>query len=534
MKKLLIFLEIAFLYLCTFSLSAQNIDTLILRPGPSDGLDTEVRDNMDWPKWDDDDFIANAWTANDEYFIQRSLLKFDLSQIPTGKFIVSAKLSLFCNTISGHHQLHAGANSCYLLTVVEPWDQYSVHWSNQPTATMVDAITLPQSVSQTQDYPNINVTDQIDFFYNNLEQNYGFMLKLIEEYTYSAMVFASSNHIDHAKRPMLEVIYADCDIPDAEFSYSNTQVLGEVQFESEADPSVSYHWDFGTGAVSNLPNPSYVYPEMGTYYVCLTAINDCDTTYFCDSVSTCVTPIANFNYNFTSNLGEVQFNSLSEPYVSYLWSFGNGDTSNIASPLYTFPYQGIFNVCLTAISICDTTSYCLVINLCDQTNANFSYYQNEHLVSFTPTFQNNSTSYYWSFGDGFYSSLINPEHYYQNDGYYEICLEVSNFECYDFKCEIIPIIVSNSQITVIKDKVSIFPSPVSSQVNISILDPTLVVKGINMYNSEGVLINIMEAPNVIAQKFFSYNVSDYESGMYIIKIITENSIINKKIIVIRE
>lgn len=535
MKTWLIFFEITFLYFINFQISAQNLDTLILRPGPIDGIDTEVRDNMDWPKWDDDDFIANAWTANGEYFIQRSLLKFDLNQIPSGRYIISAKLSLYCNTISGHHQLNAGANSSYLLMVTEPWDQYNVHWSNQPATTMDNAIILPQSINQTQDYPNINVTDQINYFYTNPSENYGFMLRLIGEYQYAALVFASSNHIDPSKRPMLEVVYSDCKIPNPAFTYTYTSAIGEVQFETESDSSVTYNWDFGNGAVSNLPNPVYTFPETGTYYVCLTAYNDCDTLTFCDSVNSCIQANANFNYSFTSYIGELQFNSPADPNVIYLWDFGNGDTSNLPNPIYSYLNQGTFIVCLTATSICEMNTFCDTINTCDQASAEFTYNQNIHFIDFLPDFQNISSSYYWTFGDGFYSSLINPEHYYENEGNYEVCLEIHD-ECgYFVTCKNILILLTNNQSKDLTSKISLFPNPVSSELNLSVLDPSLNVKEIKIFNSKG--IEVVSNDKLIYSSHnnsYIYDVSNVNSGMYIICIQTTEGIINRKFVVIRE
>ena len=245
MKALLITKLLLFLFLINIQLKSQTIETISIRPGPENGFDAEVRTDINHPIWNDDDFISNAWTVGGNPFIQRSLIKFDLSVIPDGAQIVNARLSLYCNTTSGHHQLHAGYNASFLYMIISDWDQYQVVWDNQPSTTNENSILLPQSDYQTQDYTDINVTSQIAYFYHDPELNYGFMLQLEEEYQYAAMVFASSNHLNPEKRPNLVIDYIPCAAPDTNFSYMLLEDLRSVSFELDPEESNSYWWNFG-------------------------------------------------------------------------------------------------------------------------------------------------------------------------------------------------------------------------------------------------------------------------------------------------
>jgi PKD repeat protein len=362
MKSLI---SLFFILLCIFSglvSNSQNIETLVLRPGPEVGFDAEVRTDMNYPIWYDDDFIANAWTVSGNPFLQRSLIKFDLTSIPQGSEIVSARLSLFCNTTSGHHQLHAGLNSSYLLRITSEWDQYSVVWDNQPDVTIDNAVILPQSSYQTQDYSDIDVTSHIIYFYNHPQLNYGFLLKLVEEDLYSALVFASSNHLDALKRPLLEIDYIPCQKPDTSFSYSISENSNKVSFALTSNNSTTYWWDFGNGYYSDIPEPVFTYQQTGNYNVCLTVSNECDTLTNCETVVVCSDINAKFNYDVEGTSVEFQ-PELSAEGIQYLWDFGDGFLSYLPEPVHNFNNFGDYIICLTVSNECNSVQYCDSISL---------------------------------------------------------------------------------------------------------------------------------------------------------------------------
>ncbi|KAF0195670.1 MAG: NHL repeat-containing protein [Bacteroidetes bacterium] len=362
MKSLVIALLTSVLYFSSTYLNSQSIETLVLRPGPEDGFDAEIRTDISFPIWDNDDFIANAWTAGGNSFFQRSLIKFDLSSLPPGSVITNARLSLFCNTTTGHHQLHSGENSSYLLRITSDWDQYQVTWDNQPNTTIENAVILPQSQSQTQDYPNIDVTDQISFFAQYPEMNFGFMIQLVEEEQYRAMIFGSSNHLDPAKRPLLEIDYYPCISPDTCFSHTFDEDRLTADFFLSQDSGSTYWWNFGNGFYSDIPQPTFTYQETGQYNICLTVSNDCDTLTNCKYINVCDLINSDFTYQINGSLVSF-FPSINLPGATYLWNFGDGFFSYIQEPVHMYNSIGEYEVCLTMSNDCNQVQFCDTVNI---------------------------------------------------------------------------------------------------------------------------------------------------------------------------
>jgi hypothetical protein len=154
------------------------------------------------------EFSAIA-TTNGGSSNARALIRFDLSNIPEGAVITSATLSLYyANSPSnGDHRYQWGSNSCKLQRVTSPWDEQTVTWATQPSVSSTNQVILPASTTETQDYPDINVTKLIADIVADQSKNYGMMLRLQTEEIYRQLIFASSDHPDATKRPKLVVKY---------------------------------------------------------------------------------------------------------------------------------------------------------------------------------------------------------------------------------------------------------------------------------------------------------------------------------------
>lgn len=126
--------------------------------------------------------------------------------------------------------------------------------------------------------------------------------------------------------------------------------------QSTNEPT-SWSWDFGDGNTSTEQNPSHSYTTAGTYNVSLTAsnTNSSDTEIKNDyiSVSIDMSPVADFSVSSETSFinEEISFTDLStnNP-TSWLWDFGDGNSSTLQTPTHTYINIGTYTVSLTVIN----------------------------------------------------------------------------------------------------------------------------------------------------------------------------------------
>lgn len=162
-------------------------------------MNTNSGNNVDNATW--------SWTVSGKVTITRSLMEFPLTSLPPGSTLVSAKLTLKCNTTSPIPQKHSGDNAAVLKRITGSWSESTVTWNNQPAVTNSQQVFLSTSTSSTQDYRDINITNMV-MEAIGANQNYiGLQLSLLSEDNYRSLIFASSDHADSTKRPKLVLCY---------------------------------------------------------------------------------------------------------------------------------------------------------------------------------------------------------------------------------------------------------------------------------------------------------------------------------------
>jgi len=172
---------------------------------------------------------------------------------------------------------------------------------------------------------------------------------------YVVKLVASSPFCSDSISKIARIIVPD---PIADFtdSASGCEPL-EVQFQSNSQYARTYNWDFGDGASSNSPDPTHTYFKEGVYSVTLTVegfeAGLFDVEQKTDYVYVYKTPRASFFNNknevFIPN-DPVVFSNTSFDGDSYLWDFGDGNTSTEESPTYFYQEEGEFEVMLIASS----------------------------------------------------------------------------------------------------------------------------------------------------------------------------------------
>jgi len=150
-------------------------------------------------------------------------------------------------------------------------------------------------------------------------------------------------------------------------------------------------------------------------------------------------PVANFTSNVTTGLVPltVQFTDTStgSP-TSWLWNFGEGNTSSSQNPVHTYTTAGLYTVNLTASNAggSDTRVAPGYINVTNPVplppvasfTSNVTSGDIPLCVQFNDTSTGNPTSFYWTFGDGANTTIRNPIHTYETPGLYTVTLSVAN------------------------------------------------------------------------------------------------------------
>lgn len=115
----------------------------------------------------------------------------------------------------------------------------------------------------------------------------------------------------------------------------------------------------------------------------------------------CDLPEPSFTYNYANNsTSNINFTYDGTPnYDDLIWDFGNGDSSLLANPNYSFDSTGTHLVCVTVTDECGTNKYCEFINatlgLNNLQNHYLNIYQNpnEHILSIISSTELNYSLY---------------------------------------------------------------------------------------------------------------------------------------------
>jgi PKD repeat protein len=124
-------------------------------------------------------------------------------------------------------------------------------------------------------------------------------------------------------------------------------------------------------------------------------------------------------------------NQSSGTITSYSWNFGDGGSSPQASPTYTFPLPGLYNVTLSVVGPGGTSNVSRQINVQSPTTPVAGFTQDKTsgpsplTVQFTNQSTGNISSYSWIFGDGETSSEQNPSHQFVDVGTYNVIFTVT-------------------------------------------------------------------------------------------------------------
>lgn len=234
-------------------------------------------------------------------------------------------------------------------------------------------------------------------------------------------------------------------LPKAAFTSPNTLQCKPpltVQFNDASSNAVSWSWDFGDGTTSTGQNPSHTYDQYGDFDVLLAVTNSsgCTDTVRKKAFVRVQKPVTTFpslpqagcipyTTGFSANVQTL------DKVTSYLWDFGDGTTSTVATPTHTYPVQGNYAVSLvvtTSTGCTDSLRLPNAIVVGRKPVIDFTITPNPvcalQPVSFTGI-TNEGDTWAWNFGDGQTSNVQNPTHAYSDTGLFTIKLTVTNNGC---------------------------------------------------------------------------------------------------------
>lgn len=237
------------------------------------------------------------------------------------------------------------------------------------------------------------------------------------------------------------------EIPTVSFTADETQGCGlpfSINFTNTSSGATSYLWDFGDGGTATTSDPGYDYMEAGSYTVSLTATNDsgCSVTetevayiniteviadFVPDKFGFCLPLTVNFADSSTSD----------QPIVSWQWDFGDGNTSTEQHPQHIYTNTGVYTITLIvedASGCTDTLERPNLIYVSTPPVADFTggpYNICSGQTAFFYDASTNATDWYWDFGDMEFSTEQNPEHEWNDSGYFDVMLVAFNNGCPD-------------------------------------------------------------------------------------------------------
>ena len=207
--------------------------------------------------------------------------------------------------------------------------------------------------------------------------------------------------------------------PNTNFSASPLDVCPLENVNFVVDPSTTadeFIWNFGDGGTSQVQNPTHFYSDSGYFSVTLTAFNNgCDQALTRNLYIHVKPPIAGFTYSVNCNNKRfVVFNNTSktDPVygpISYLWDFGDGNTSTGINPSHTYAALSTYTISLTIINGSCSNTFTQVVTL---NNDIADFIVSKDTVCKTEIFQlsavnslpANIASYEWSYDGGPYTN----------------------------------------------------------------------------------------------------------------------------------
>jgi PKD repeat protein len=321
------------------------------------------------------------------------------------------------------------------------------------------------------------------------------------------------------------------------------------------DGASSWFWDFGDGQTSTEQNPTHTYAEGGVYDVLLTVESpECGviTTVYHICVGEGGGVGANcqafffFEQPDVDNLLFFQFIdfSLTGTGDTWIWDFGDGQTSTEQNPTHTYAEAGIYTVTLSVIDgDCNSTVSIIV-------NAGENYWYGDLAcrawflpIITSPTYEvffinlssADAIAFIWDFGDGTSSTDPLAFHTYPGPGIYTVTLTTTSADgCTNTFTTIINLtegeggftsnpsfsLVSDTEEVVELSTLQVAPNPTRDQVQISWQPNVAGGYTWQLFDLNGRLIEQQQLRTSGALEIVTLDLSAQVSGVYLFRLQT--------------
>lgn len=341
------------------------------------------------------------------------------------------------------------------------------------------------------------------------------------DFTVSLTVTGPGGNDTIVKTNYITATYA---APNADFE--GTPLAGDapltVAFTDLSVDSVNtWLWDFGDGGSSSDQNPSHEYVNPGDYSVTLTVTGPGGSdTLVKTNYITATYPEPTSDFEGTPTIGnaplEVTFTDLSVDSVdSWVWDFGDGGTSNLQNPVYTYVDAGTYDVSLTVSGPGGSDDMVKVDYISVFINAPIADFVGAPtagnaplMVNFTDLSTGSIDGWSWDFGDSGTSSDQNPSHEYLSSGNFTVSLTVTGpgGSTTEIKTDyiLIPVDVGENE----ADIILVYPNPVSDNLHIIFPDAKNRILTLNNLNGDRLLVHKTSGSEELI------NMSQFPNGVY--------------------
>lgn len=193
----------------------------------------------------------------------------------------------------------------------------------------------------------------------------------------------------------------------------------------------SYQWYLDGVIIPRATNDSLLVTTTGDYTVEVTSEFGCVNRSIAQGMTFYAAPVVKYTFPRTA-CATVPVNFLNRSYVpgnnlTYMWTFGDGDSSDVESPSHAYKAAGKYKIVLVATSGTGCTTMfmdSIVVRKVSSPDFTVSHI-GPRLFTYTAK-DTTGTDYKWYFGDGMTATGKTVDHDYFVDGTYLVTLQVAN------------------------------------------------------------------------------------------------------------